>query len=738
MKNIILFIIMISFVTLFSRGLTNNIDDKHTVINGKATSINPSQMREKNCKEITDYRDREGWELDNQYNFNEFLLPNQNKGILFQSGAQIFSETNTETDFSDQVLQAIEKAPIWLQPELAYTFSQLSNEQQIFWVDFIFELVDPYIDEVLFSIAHSSPQFLSSQFCNPQVFIENAELIYTYDEDLSYVEVVDYGTSNNEDYYSTTRYLKADNNGNIQEIEVPREIYYMYLVHPKITDEIPAFIDPDALESNGTHQNNIAEPPVGRFWRDYLYNFADDGYPLLSDELSDCTTLWDEDNNTTNAVQTLENWISEVMEFTSNTERPHQPVRIYKKHIGRCGEHADLRAAVARTALIPATSILTISGDHTWNEFWDESWIHWDGGSINNPLLYENGWGRTYGSVFEIRSDGHLTSVSDTYSEGSAMISIHCVDLNDNPVDGARVTLKVLYDGQIKWDNWGYTNNEGISEFVVGEGRLFYARVDSDLGSLPINSDEYLELVETIDGETYDFEFQVDGLMPELTSQSISQPDDAIEDFMVEIEFESNNQMIPGKIIMDDIDDTEYYHTTDHSSINYFTVDLINYCSFMSQFPFDSVDPFLDADQGEQTFFIPQGMDWYFIFANPKFINNPQHVQGTISTYHYEESAVEPETLPDISKLQNYPNPFNPETVINFSINEYVQQATLNIFNTKGQIVRKVDLNDLQAGDHNFTWDGTNLEGSYVSSGLYFYQLQTEKQTITKKMILLQ
>jgi len=52
------------------------------------------------------------------------------------------------------------------------------------------------------------------------------------------------------------------------------------------------------------------------------------------------------------------------VEFTSNEERPHQPVRIYRKHVGRCGENGDLRVASARLALIPAASVASYSTDH--------------------------------------------------------------------------------------------------------------------------------------------------------------------------------------------------------------------------------------------------------------------------------------------------------------------------------------------------------------------------------------
>ncbi len=79
------------------------------------------------------------------------------------------------------------------------------------------------------------------------------------------------------------------------------------------------------------------------------------------------------DDSTNDAIHAIVWWINQNMSFTSNAERPHQPVRIITKRFGRCGEYADLTSAVARTALIPCTSILSVSTDHTWNEFWERA-----------------------------------------------------------------------------------------------------------------------------------------------------------------------------------------------------------------------------------------------------------------------------------------------------------------------------------------------------------------------------
>ncbi|MCK4653188.1 MAG: transglutaminase domain-containing protein, partial [Candidatus Cloacimonetes bacterium] len=390
--------------------------------------------------------------------------------------------------------EAIEKSPAWMRADLENVFCQLSDTDQAIWAGVINDAFDPFIDEIAFSIANSSVAFLSSIYSSPDLFTENAILIYLTDNDLEYVEIVDYGTSTtDENYYSTTLYWKMDELGQQVQVEVPKEIYYMYLVHPKITDEISAYIDPDIIENNNTHTNNIVDPPDGIFWRNFLYNYSDTGYPRLKDMLETCPTVWDASLTTDDdAILTITEWVNESMSFTSNYERPHQPVRIYRKHIGRCGEHADLTAAACRSALIPCTSILAISSDHTWNEFWDEEWIHWEpvNNSINDPLVYESGNPHRFASVFEIKSNGYLTPVTATYSEETATIIIYALDNNGDPIDGAKITLKVP-----GWDNWGYTDNEGKYTFIVGEGRTYYARMDSEIGNDPINTSQVYEIV---------------------------------------------------------------------------------------------------------------------------------------------------------------------------------------------------------------------------------------------------
>jgi len=85
---------------------------------------------------------------------------------------------------------------------------------------------------------------------------------------------------------------------------------------------------------------------------------------------------------------------------------------------------------------------------------------------------------------------------------------------------------------------------------------------------------------------------------------------------------------------------------------------------------------------------------------------------------------------------QNYPNPFNPTTEIAFALptDSYVE---LNVFNILGQKVTTLVSGDMPAGNHVFTWDGTDSDGGSVASGIYFYRISSDDFTAAKKMMLL-
>ena len=84
----------------------------------------------------------------------------------------------------------------------------------------------------------------------------------------------------------------------------------------------------------------------------------------------------------------------------------------------------------------------------------------------------------------------------------------------------------------------------------------------------------------------------------------------------------------------------------------------------------------------------------------------------------------------------NYPNPFNPTTNFSYSVKEEAL-VNIEIYNVKGQKVRTL-VNEVQDyGIYRVTWNGETDNGNKVSSGIYFYKINTGDFTTTKKMILM-
>nr|ADI17499.1 hypothetical protein [uncultured bacterium HF0130_06E03] len=86
---------------------------------------------------------------------------------------------------------------------------------------------------------------------------------------------------------------------------------------------------------------------------------------------------------------------------------------------------------------------------------------------------------------------------------------------------------------------------------------------------------------------------------------------------------------------------------------------------------------------------------------------------------------------------RNFPNPFNPSTTIKYSLPK-ATAVKLSIFNILGQEVRSLMNNhNHAAGFYSLTWDGLNNNGKQLSSGAYYYRLQTPNFTKTHKMMLI-
>ncbi len=87
-----------------------------------------------------------------------------------------------------------------------------------------------------------------------------------------------------------------------------------------------------------------------------------------------------------------------------------------------------------------------------------------------------------------------------------------------------------------------------------------------------------------------------------------------------------------------------------------------------------------------------------------------------------------------ILNVRNYPNPSNPSTTIRFSLTE-AQNVSVEIFNVKGQKVKTLVNQMLSKGTHGLVWNGTSDEQNTVSTGVYFYKIVCDKETVVRKLM---
>ncbi|MFC1569743.1 T9SS type A sorting domain-containing protein [bacterium] len=137
----------------------------------------------------------------------------------------------------------------------------------------------------------------------------------------------------------------------------------------------------------------------------------------------------------------------------------------------------------------------------------------------------------------------------------------------------------------------------------------------------------------------------------------------------------------------------------------------------------DSYTYIIPDQPTEEGFIKVQSSDGHYSSIN----NWPFTIDGT-SNMQSELNS----TLPNEFQLyQNYPNPFNPNTTIRYELPE-MSEVQIIVFDMLGNEVAVLEESVKLAGSHHVHFDASDL-----SSGVYFYTLETESQIFTRKMLLM-
>lgn len=566
---------------------------------------------------------------------------------------------------SEKSLQAVARAPAWLRHNLSRSLAALGSGADRY-SDLILAADAKYVDEAAFSIAHTSTDILRPHNY-PGLFVENARWLYENAGSIGYAELVEKGD------WTTVKYWVRVN-GSRTSFELPRGIYYWYIVHPKVTDDFPTYIDPAT--------GNEAAPPAGRFWRDFLYNEADAAWPAdpsggpayprefpppkLKDMLAGVDVLWDASpkivsggtddygyNSTrpltsgTTAMERVSNWVEASLTInvaeSQKSERSVQPVRIYRNHYGNCGELSDLSVASDRAALIPSIETGTIAQDHIWQQFWDGKWWHYDNWwSYSASFLgephgdgasedKETGGPKDISTVFAWDGNDATWSATRDYTP-TGTLTIQVLDRNGAPADGANVmtaTQSIYNPNLLSIDWWNTTNADGIATFPIGNNHTYYARVDHDTLGSPLPTGQVAPVVMTtsqVNG-SYSYTFHLPGAKPNGGPKPTVTPPQGTGPYRLSLNYSVTGNVVPQKNLLTN---TRGLYPVPPTTLDVFIANSTHYARYRSGSAFTAA-ALQEAALGVLNFTVPDSDIWYFVLSNEDSMVTTKVVNLTLS-----------------------------------------------------------------------------------------------------------
>ena len=149
--------------------------------------------------------------------------------------------------------------------------------------------------------------------------------------------------------------------------------------------------------------------------------------------------------------------------------------------------------------------------------------------------------------------------------------------------------------------------------------------------------------------------------------------------------------------------------------------------------------PATNTSQAQTYVYVDQGLvedgTYYYWLQNVE-MDGTSGYHGPVSVVFSINGYTGSPAIPTATQLDNaYPNPFNPHTTIRYQL-ESPGRVKIDIYNTKGQIVRSFEQNHAAAGNYNLLWDGCDDSGNTLASGVYLYKMTSGKYSGVKKMVL--
>jgi hypothetical protein len=84
---------------------------------------------------------------------------------------------------------------------------------------------------------------------------------------------------------------------------------------------------------------------------------------------------------------------------------------------------------------------------------------------------------------------------------------------------------------------------------------------------------------------------------------------------------------------------------------------------------------------------------------------------------------------------QNTPNPVAGMTEVRYEVAR-TSAVSIKVYNAQGQLVKTLVDERMEPGRYAAHWDGENLAGERVASGVYFYKMAAGRFSATRKMLI--
>ncbi|MFP4528590.1 MAG: hypothetical protein ACLFQX_08585 [Candidatus Kapaibacterium sp.] len=655
-----------------------------------------------------------------------------------------------EIGLSPEAIEALDVAPIWLYDQLIIKFRDLMKiGRDDDFAKLIIDAEDKYKDEVAFCVANMSFQSLTdSRFMkNINMIIRNAELIYQTDPLLNYVDLVEYGSIENRDYYTTTKYRIYDTEAqDTVWSEIPREIYYWYIVHPKM--------DQEGVYTADNGSDNSGQRTYGYAWREYIWDNPDpdhdytpvnittqkgsvESIPVFGEIMQMPTVLWDrtpkylqfgrdfDAGNT--ALDVLGNWASRALPVDVKLPRAFQPNQILMKHNGNCNEDAFLVAGACRTALIPIIYLSSSAEDHVYGAIWDKGWHHFEffRGGLQVPgndfygitnMLPGGGYGWETSMVQGFRPDGYILDLTEDYAN-TCTFNVTVVDSKGTPIEGVMAKIFAPYGNGFATCSYQYTDREGKVSFMAGEKKRYLINLYHPVyGHSPEDPDRafFLAQSNTMAGR----EYNVNVPFQELTIENplplgMSLPNAG--DYSFALEFDSQ-EIITGISEHDNSQKSRFYkwNSPERGIVSIFLCDADNYSKFAAGEEFSAYNYTEYANSGRIEANLPGADKYYLIIRNSAVANICEHISAK---FDLMDGSVDP-ARPAL--LSPYDNSVDVPVNARLAWREYPSAAEYRL-----QVSANADFSEPIIDESGIS--GTSFDASGLEEGKqYFWRIGTE------------